>query len=174
MEKLNEKFEQIKSDPTCDIGEHMETLKAHAATCTTVVEFGVRTGNSTIAFLAGAPRELHSYDIQPIFGENVDLIIEHREHPLTRFTFHHESSLDARPPECDLLFIDTEHSYKQLKAELELHGNLPKSYLIFHDTISFGGDLMPAINEFLEANPHWGIKQHFLNNNGLLILERCE
>jgi hypothetical protein len=31
---------------------------------------------------------------------------------------------------------------------------------------------MPAIEHFMSLNPHWKIHQHYLNNNGLLVLTR--
>lgn len=32
--------------------------------------------------------------------------------------------------------------------------------------------LIPAINDFLETNTNWRIKEKFDNNNGLTVLER--
>jgi len=32
--------------------------------------------------------------------------------------------------------------------------------------------LKPAIDEFLQQNSHWKVKEVFTNNNGLTILER--
>ena len=32
--------------------------------------------------------------------------------------------------------------------------------------------LMPAVNEFLDSNKDWYLKERFTNNNGLTILER--
>ena len=32
--------------------------------------------------------------------------------------------------------------------------------------------LWPAIQEFLDVNPEWKLKERFTNNNGLTILER--
>ena len=56
---------------------------------------------------------------------------------------------------------------------------------MFHDTETFGykdeeeadgskkpQGLMPAINEFLEENPHWEILEQIPINNGLTVLKR--
>jgi hypothetical protein len=79
------------------------------------------------------------------------------------------------------LFIDTLHTYNQLKQELTLHGNKAQKYIAFHDTYTFGlrGEdnvdkkgLMTAIIEFMTENPHWKFKIHKTNNNGFTVLER--
>ena len=82
--------------------------------------------------------------------------------------------------ETDMLFIDSLHTYDQLKKELGLHGNKAKKYLVFHDTFTYGlkGEiagtvgLLPAIIEFIIENPCWFFKIHKINNNGLIVLER--
>ena len=43
--------------------------------------------------------------------------------------------------------------------------------MIFHDTVTFP-NLNRAIDEFLSANSHWKVLHHYVNNNGLKILER--
>lgn len=171
MKRIQHRINQLAADTTCDIGEHLETLKSYAAKCDRVVEFGVRTGNSTLALLAGQPVTLISYDIEPFTGENFDLIMN-AEDNFTEFYFEQASTLDITIEECDLLFIDTEHVYKQLRAELERHGNKARKWIAMHDTVSFSTELIPAINGFLSDNHHWHVIDHRLNNNGLMILER--
>lgn len=80
----------------------------------------------------------------------------------------------------DILFIDTYHRYESLKKELELHADKAKKYIILHDTVAFtpngeGGDtkgLLPAVEEFLAANPHWVTDQHISDWPGLYIMKR--
>lgn len=99
----------------------------------------------------------------------------------------------------DLTFIDTWHVYGQLKRELEKFSKVTNKYIIMHDTTvdDYKGEtirmcmnakeqsiksgipldeinkgLVPAINEFLERNNNWKIKEIFRNNNGLTILEK--
>lgn len=86
-----------------------------------IVELGVRTGNSTCAFLAGL--EVHrrghlwSIDINP-----ADVPAEWRESPF--WSFLQADGLGAEalawgPAEIDVLFLDTDpHSYSQTIAEL--------------------------------------------------------
>lgn len=152
-----------------DIHEHVPILREYAEKCESIVEFGVRTGNSTRAFLC-TNAKLTSYDIiqdesvvrlfslAKSIGKNVEYIIQ--------------DSLKVEIEPVDLIFIDTEHTYAQLSQELKLHGNKAKKYLIFHDTITFGGELNAAILEFLQENKDWWVKEFRKNNNGLTILER--
>lgn len=159
-----------------DINEHMAYLGALASECQHITEFGTRGGNSTAAFLAGLPPDglLESYDISPC----QDAIPA--ELHLGRWRFHQANTATLEYiAETDLLFIDTLHTCDQVKAELA-HGNRARKYLVFHDTVLFGSrdetgggpGILPAINLFIEQNPHWTSYQAFEHNNGLLILRR--
>ena len=156
-----------------DISEHLQTLHDLAARIPDcrVVEFGVRSGNSTCAFLtAGAT--VFSYDIsKPSFQPEPSQAI--------RWTFTQADTgrLDA-VPQCDIFFIDTLHTGDHVRRELRM-ARYCDQYIIFHDTILFGshGELgqsgiTGAIYDFLRDNPHWRVKAHYENNNGLLILAR--
>lgn len=99
----------------------------------------------------------------------------------------------------DLTFIDTWHVYGQLKRELEKFSKVTNKYIIMHDTTidDYKGEtirvkwnaekqsaetgipideinkgLVPAIEEFLENNKNWELKERFTNNNGLTILKK--
>jgi hypothetical protein len=80
----------------------------------------------------------------------------------------------------DLLFIDTYHHYESLKKEFELHAPKARKYIILHDTVTFGrrgegGDtkgLMPAVEEFLAANPQWTTEKVYTSSPGLYIMKR--
>ena len=99
----------------------------------------------------------------------------------------------------DLTFIDTWHVYGQLKRELNKYSKITNKYIIMHNTTvdEFIGEtirlksnsqiqsinsgipieeinkgLWHAIEEFLENNKKWKIKERYINNNGLTILEK--
>jgi hypothetical protein len=129
----------------------------------------------------GKPKRMISYDINWPNGIE-GLIYDVNKYEID-FDFRLGDTTNLTIAETDLLFIDTLHNYRQLKAELELHGNKAKKYLIFHDTTSFEfiGEsyegtyeegIWKAIEEFLTDNPHWEIKERYTNNNGLTILSR--
>lgn len=99
----------------------------------------------------------------------------------------------------DMVFIDTWHIYGHLKRELNKFAPNINKYIILHDTtvdeefgetIRMGWDpvkqseecgypieeitkgLWPAVEEFLNDNQNWVIKERYTNNNGLTILEK--
>jgi len=99
----------------------------------------------------------------------------------------------------DMVFIDTWHIYGQLKRELAKFAPFTTKYILMHDTtidevdgesVRFNSDveeqsqksgipvdeircgLGKAIDEFLQNNPEWKLKDKFTNNNGLTVLER--
>lgn len=99
----------------------------------------------------------------------------------------------------DITFIDTWHVYGQLKRELAKFSKTTSKYIIMHDTTvdaihgetirarwnakkqsqetgipvdEINKGLWPAIEEFVNENPDWYIKERFTNNNGLTILAK--
>jgi hypothetical protein len=176
---LQQTYNDLCARPS-DINEHLPTLKKYAEECEHITEMGVRWVVSTYALLMGKPKKLISYDINPIDSNAIQEMVKND----TDFEFRVANTLDLEIEETDLLFIDTLHNYNQLKGELELHGNKARKYIAFHDTTSFEwiGEsyegkvdekgLWPAIEEFLEVNPHWEVHERFTNNNGLTILKR--
>jgi hypothetical protein len=189
MQKIRTMFQEIPSatlqaayqfvvEHARDIREHCPTLVDYAKRCKHVTEMGTRWGASTLAFLYAQPQHLVCYDwkrqanvghIEKLAGD-------------TTFTFHKCSTLEVTIEPTDLLFLDTLHTYTQLKAELALHSDKAKKYIIMHDTVKFGkkgqrkGErgLEPAWTEFLKTNDHWELHEHYTNNNGLTILSRVE
>lgn len=99
----------------------------------------------------------------------------------------------------DITFIDTWHVYGQLKRELDKFSKTTNKYIIMHDTTvdeiygetircrwnaeeqsresgfpveEINRGLWPAVEEFLQNNSDWYLKERFTNNNGLTILAR--
>ena len=108
-------------------------------------------------------------------------------------------TLNFNKEKFDLTFIDTWHCYGQLKRELNKFNKITNKYIIMHDTtideyfgesLRMGWDVFeqskttgipieeikkgvwPAIEEFLLENKEWSLKERYLNNNGLTILEK--
>lgn len=153
---------------------YMEYLEKLAGECRVIVEFGVNTGSSTTAFACGLPEDglLVSYDINPDCHRDLEAA------PACQFIVADTSKLEAIP-ECDLLFIDTFHSYPQIKSELK-HGNSSRRFIGIHDTLiheASGEDgsqpgIWQAVVEFMEENLHWVIKDRIGGKWGLTVLER--
>lgn len=177
---IEKEFANAATTPS-DIHEHLPVLYELARECDHIIEMGVRSGVSTRAFLR-VDAKLISYDIETD-QRVVDLVNEARNAGKDS-TFIEADVLKVDIEETDLLFIDTWHTYEQLKQELSLHGNKSRKYIVFHDTNTFGlknegGEangtsqgLLPAIIEFVMSNPHWRFKKFLTNNNGLTVLER--
>jgi tetratricopeptide (TPR) repeat protein len=177
---IEKEFAIAASSPS-DIHEHLPVLYELAKDCNHIIEMGVRTGISTRAFLRVDAR-LISYDI--VTDQKVVDLINEAKKAGKDATFIEADVLKIDIEETDLLFIDTWHTYEQLKQELSLHGNKSRKYMVFHDTNTFGlkneggqaystsQGLLPAIIEFLMVNPHWRFKKFLMNNNGLTVLER--
>lgn len=188
FEELIEREYQKELSTKSDINEHLHDLYTLAADCTHVTEFGSRFGASTRAFLK-APVSLRAYDLeihQPLMN-----IFKMARKVGKDVEYERGDTLTLLIEPTDMIFIDTWHSQKQLREELKLHGNAARKYLAFHDTHTYGvrdeqtdwaanpnrkampnQGLLPAIIDFVIANPHWHFKMHKSNNNGLTVLER--
>lgn len=172
---MRELYQKVLAQPS-DIQEHLGLL--HGLACSSsrgVVEFGMRTGVSTIALCASGA-EVHSYDIA-----DCSAVANNIKKHGGNLTFHRQSSLDVElTREFSLMFIDSRHDYAVLKEELEKHHHKARRWIACHDTIKFGragqtkGDpgLLQALDEFLAAHPEWRTAVHLTNNNGLTVLSR--
>lgn len=162
-----------------DIYRHVPRLNKIATECDSIIEMGTRGAVSTWAFVEANPEKLTCIDLHRTAAvDELDSILKNSG---INFNFLQANTLKIEVDECDLIFIDTLHTYIQLREELRLHGNKAKKYLAFHDTTTFGhtsenGDkqrgLVDAIDEFLESNPHWSRHEVYEDNNGLTILKR--
>ena len=174
---LEAEYTWARRNPS-DINENVHLLNDLAQHCETITEMGVRTGVSTRAFLY-SPARLISYDTQ--LDSAVTRLFEVARRAGRDVTYQQADVLKIQIEPTDLLFIDTLHTYGQLRQELRRHGNQARKYIAFHDTYTFGltGEVGPdrrgllsAVIEFVMANPHWRFHTYRTNNNGLTILER--
>ena len=183
-------FFQHFTDENSDINEHMPTLKKYAEMSDTIMEMGVREVVSTWAFLSGKPKKMISLDLYR--SDNMDIVESVSKNEGLDFEFIVSDSLKIDIEEVDLLFIDTFHHYEQLRQELAKHHTKAKKWIIMHDTTLYahnsegfgstnslsvfsedcGKGLWDAVEEFLEDNKQWFVKERFTNNNGLTVLER--
>lgn len=174
---IEELYEERLNRPThhADIYEHLPTLRLYASQCRVIVEIGVRTGNSTTGLLAGLADAgggtLHSFDLWPHEFQCPKI-------PGVEWSFTRADSTAEgfEAPACDLLFIDGDHKYEAVRADLR-HAAKAAKYVILHDTNEerdrqYGDGVCKAMDDFLEAHPEWQIRARFRNCNGLTVLHR--
>ena len=171
---------------------HLPTLREYASRCDVAIEFGCKQGRSATAIILGARQCAISYDIEPTRHAK-DL----QKFAGDKWLYILADTRTADVPECDMLFVDSLHTYAQVDAELKAHADKVKRWLLFHDTLTFssiGADgetgkhswtpqanvsvpmehmgIRPAIDELMIRDPSWRIIDHKLYGHGLLILER--
>jgi len=178
MWKLAERFEQYKKDNK-DFSGHVSKVYGLTNHEDVVVEIGCQFGiGSSTAFAMARPA--HLICIDKLKQDRFEGFLTACEYEDINVEYIITDSLEITIPPCDILFIDSWHTYDQLKQELALHGNKAKKYLIFHDTAAYccgntGQDtkspgLLAAINEFKAANTQWQEIYNTEECNGLIIL----
>lgn len=171
-----------------DINELLPYLKLYADHCEHVTEMGTRNCVSIYAFLASKAKKIVAYDIEK--QPEVDECIAICNNEKRNFTFIEANVLEVEIEETDALFIDTFHTYSQLRSELAKHSKKVRKYIAMHDVSTYGqiGEraylkqghdgmndgrgLIDAINEFASANPQWTLSMKTNKNNGLCVLEK--
>jgi cephalosporin hydroxylase len=127
---LTERYELLKEKNT-DIGHFMDdlALAVKETQAKTVFEFGVRYGASTIAFLHALYEqgELWSVDCSfPVTDPETGIDLLSSQGPLGcvpywLFMLQYDNSpmiYNSLPRLCDILFIDTNHTYEETTWEL--------------------------------------------------------
>ncbi len=128
-------YEQYRKDPLQDMYEYSPLLKFRAKG--DILEIGVRGGVSTAAFLLGLEANgghLYSIDLDPGCGNLFD-------HP--QWSFLCADSRDVErvtsnvPARLDVLFVDGDHRYSGLKADLNNYSPLvkPGGLILVHDIV---------------------------------------
>jgi hypothetical protein len=175
MEEINKYFDTAKTTHS-DIWQHMDKLREYAEKCDHITEMGVRTVVSTWAFLAAKPKRLVSYDIVDCPVDDVRRLAAANG---ISFEFIKTSTIDPSLDieETDLLFIDTDHTYRQLSQELDQHAHKARKYIALHDTVTFRDEccgeegLWRAVQELINTGD-WIMCEHFSHCNGMTFLER--
>jgi len=172
------KYTLEHSKKATDIHQHLVTLHGLVTSlkARTVIELGVNTGESTVAFLeAVTDGILTSVDQQDLpqtrpMLEAYGLTARWQFHKLDDIKF----ALEVWPKGklADLIFVDTSHQYAHTKLEIDTYEPIlrPGGIMAFHDTVSCYDGGQKPINEFLKSHP-WPFENK-LNCNGLGILRK--
>lgn len=164
------------------IRAHLPRLRALAARCQSVIEFGVHRGGSTTALLAGlADAGGGSLTAVDSAGPNehvADLQACARLEGVA-FRFVHADCLALPPAACDLLFVDTLHNHEHVAAVLARHASHVRRYLAFHDTHNSvfgpnddGPGTRAAVLELVAAGG-WRVESDWPEDYGLMVLARA-
>jgi hypothetical protein len=170
---------------------HLPRLRALAEGLPLAVEFGVKRGASSSALLLGAARVV-SYDIV-----ETPEALRLKAAAGDRWTYRIQNSITADVPACDLLFVDSLHTFDQVDRELARHAESVRRYLVFHDVLTFGSvgangetgaqmwtyrlgesvpqsclGIRPAIDALMIRDRSWQIAASYTDSHGLLVLER--
>lgn len=166
-------YEIVRNRPR-DFNEHFPILKELASKCDTVVEISKRC-ESTVALAAGKPKRLISFNLETDadFSQQLKVLAPFVEQLILK------SSQIETIPDCDLLLIDSEHSYAKLTEELTKYGDKVNHYIVLRGTKGNGtkGEdggkgLIPAIKEFMASHEDWLISHNFENQYGLTVLSK--
>jgi len=166
---------------------HFTILKKYSNLCESVTEFGVYDWNTTWAFISSDIKKLRCYDGKVNRGkfhrENGGYkdVVRCCEEEEIDFEFVHADTRKCEIESTDMLFLDTWHTYDQVKSELRF-ANKVKKYIIFHDTVLYGkvgsgGNLgiLPAIYDFLIDNyKEWQVLEDDKHSNGIMVIGRVE
>jgi len=174
LQELRQAFINLEIKPTSWLGDspsRFDTYQHYASKVDRIVEFGVYTGLSTCAWLAGNPKSLRSYDITDANLTVLDELKNCAKLGNIDFKFAIANSLEIEIDPCDLLFIDTVHTKQHCLAELDRHAPQTQKYIVLHDPTEWPGVFEAAIT-FLHYNHDWHIVEHCNRGSGLLVLER--
>ena len=185
-----------------DIYEHVPVHRKLTEECDSVVEIGVRSMVSTWGFIHGLKSggKYTGIDLFMPPEETFNLAKKLAEEKGINFNFIARNDMIILPEEvgeCDMLFIDSMHTYCHVTYELETFSHLAKKYITGHDVNlpwsinddnEYNGDrseypqwydknkrgVWTAFEDFLIRHPEWSLKERKMNNHGFVILERTK
>ena len=140
-----------------DMVPHTPTLTRYAKEAKTIIEFGVRGGVSTWAFLDGLP------DDGQLWSVDIDhCVVPDRVRGDPRWMFivgddREKGILGLLPKRADIVFIDTSHEYDHTVQELDYALSLQPKRILCHDADWDG--VARAVSEFCAATD-WDIASY--------------
>lgn len=174
LQSIDAAYTLVRHRPR-DLDQHVDTLRELAGQCRDVVEISKRR-ESTVAFLASAAASLVSYNSEhadPLTQRVQQLAVARGTQTFTLMPLSDPPQI----PECDLLFLDYDHTYAGVKRRLEQYRGQVRRYIVLHDTKSHGSKgedggpgILQALREFLRAHPEWSVIRHTPDQYGLTVL----
>jgi glycosyltransferase involved in cell wall biosynthesis len=169
---IDDIYDSVKAMPR-DLDRHLPALRKLAGMCEHITEFTKRR-ESAVAFLAGTPGKVVSYCMEPDpLQERLTTLAG------DRYQCQHVPSTKVPTIDpTDMLFIDSQHTYRRATEELEKYGKKVRRYIVMHDVLAYGhrGEdgtqygLLDAAGDFIYKNPEWFVVHYATEQHGLLIL----
>ena len=141
----------------------------------TVVELGVRSGNSTLALLAGVSEidgTVLSIDRDPCEHAKAAVAKNRLGDYWIFIRGEALGNLAVLTTAIDLLFVDLDHTFDETAEILELYAPLvrPGGWMAFHDTIT-RPNVLYALEPFRAIHDDWRF-YHWEHNSGLMLCRR--
>lgn len=160
-----------------DLNKHLPKLKELADSCPRICDISNRL-ESSIAFLASSATQLELHNTEGNNGLEKLVDMRHVERPGAKVVWTLADSTNVQTiNECDMLFIDSEHTYDRLSEELRKFAPYVRRYIAMHDTEvhgklgSDGGPgLLNALRDFMREFPEWSVVYHTNNQYGLTVI----
>ena len=162
------------NDPKNWLGDSLhrfDLYTEYATKCDTIVELGVYTGLTSVAFLLGNPTKMTSVDITDEYFEIKPEVENAADNIGCDYNFIVNDSRTVDIHETDMLLIDTYHTEEFATIELNKHHKRVKNYIMLHDTTLFPGVFL-AVAKWLGRNRDWCIEYHDNIHCGTTVLKR--
>lgn len=166
---------RCNEDGFADIHEHLTTLNMLTVELNlkNILELGTRIGTSTLGFLEAAKKingKVTSIDIDPCL-EAKKLVKEQQLEKYWTFIQSDDLKVEWHEP-IDHLFIDTDHSYEHVLAELKKYEPFvrPEGLITMHDIV-FWPSVLDAIEKYLENRSDLTFYKYF-NCYGLGVIRK--
>ena len=175
---LSEFYTEIRSFLESEYGvtycAYHDVIREYMKDCLSYRELGTHQGSSAACVML----------VEPMYIELIDIDFKkyHRFLGLIASAFCEERlinlklrQVDSTSPEsagrdCDMLLIDTEHSWERVLAELTIHADTIQKYIVFHDT-SLEPAIAAGVEEWSDANG-WKIVEQGKSNVGYMVVKR--
>ena len=145
----------IRTVRRLEVNEHLPTLYKYATECESAIECGVRNCVSSWALCYGllnnnkVKKQLILNDVEVC---NVDELMNATDDKDISIEKYWISNLELELNDTvDLTFIDTWHTYGQLKRELNKFGKITNKYIIMHDT-TIDGEFSESVRNKHDIN----------------------
>lgn len=139
----------------------------------TIVELGVAQGQTSKIFLKCA-KNVIGVDIGA-YQVNLQEMYDFAEKHNSKYTYINDDDLLIEPIDCDILFVDSDHTEEHVYAQLKKYSPHVKTYIALHDInpSTFGGSVLRGYERWYnECGNDWEEYYRDYDRCGLLVIKR--